>query len=82
MVEILRHRRETRRQTDKANICLNDGKAPAYSPSPFNRRIIEDAEYRQTLTDHNFHIASRFFSYRVLRDSLRSMINNIRNLTE
>jgi hypothetical protein len=32
MAEILRHRRETRRQTDKANICLNDGKAPAYSP--------------------------------------------------
>jgi hypothetical protein len=46
------------------------------------RRIIEDAAYRHALTDHNYHVASRFFSYRVLRDSLRSMINNIRNLTE
>jgi hypothetical protein len=36
MAEILRHRRETRRQTDKANICLNDGKAPAYSPTKFS----------------------------------------------
>ena len=33
MAEILRHRRETRRQTEKTNFCLNDGKAPAYSPT-------------------------------------------------
>jgi hypothetical protein len=32
MAEILRHRRETRRQTDKANVCLNVGKDPAYFP--------------------------------------------------
>jgi len=46
------------------------------------RRIIQDGAYRQQLTDHNYRVASRFFSYRVLRDSLRGMINNIRNLTE
>jgi glycosyltransferase involved in cell wall biosynthesis len=46
------------------------------------RRIIDDAAYRQALTEHNYQVASRFFSYRVLRDSLRSMINNIRNMTE
>jgi glycosyltransferase involved in cell wall biosynthesis len=47
-----------------------------------SRRIIEDAEYRHALTEHNYQVANRFFSYRVLRDSLRSMINNIRNMTE
>jgi hypothetical protein len=47
-----------------------------------SRRIIQDADYRGQLTDHNYRVASRFFSYRVLRDSLRGMINNIRNLTE
>jgi len=35
MVEILWHRRETRRQTENTNFCLNDGKAPAYSPAQF-----------------------------------------------
>ena len=46
------------------------------------RRIIENPDYREALVEHNYHVASRFFSYRVLRDSLRGMINNIRNLTE
>jgi hypothetical protein len=32
MREILWHRRETRRQTENTNFCLNGGKAPAYSP--------------------------------------------------
>jgi len=32
MAEILWHRRETRRQTENTNVCLNGGKAPAYSP--------------------------------------------------
>ena len=35
MAEILWHRRETRRQTENTNVCLNDGKAPAYSPITF-----------------------------------------------
>ena len=37
MAEILWHRRETRRQTEKTNICLNGGKAPVYSPTDFMR---------------------------------------------
>jgi hypothetical protein len=32
MAEILWHRRETRRQTENTNFCLNGGKVPAYSP--------------------------------------------------
>ena len=33
MAEIVWHRRETRRQTEKTNIYLNGGEAPAYSPT-------------------------------------------------
>jgi hypothetical protein len=36
MAEILRHRRETRRQPDKANVCLHVGKDPAYFPTTFS----------------------------------------------
>jgi len=32
--------------------------------------------------EHSYRIAQRYFSYRVLRDSLRLIITNIRNLTE
>jgi hypothetical protein len=32
--------------------------------------------------EHNYEVAGRYFSYKVLRDSLRIIINNIRNLTE
>ena len=46
------------------------------------RRILEDADYREQLVAHNYRIAERYFSYRVLRDSLRLIITNIRNLTE
>lgn len=46
------------------------------------RRVLEDAEYRNGLVEHNYGIAERYFSYRVLRDSLRLIVTNIRNLTE
>jgi glycosyltransferase involved in cell wall biosynthesis len=46
------------------------------------RRILEDSEYREGLMEHNYRIAKRYFSYRVLRDSLRRIIINVRNLTE
>jgi len=46
------------------------------------RRILEDSEYRDALVDHNYRVASRYFSYRVLRDGLRQVITNVRNLTE
>lgn len=46
------------------------------------RTILADPGYRAELVEHNYQVASRFYSYRVLRDSLRSMINNVRNMTE
>lgn len=46
------------------------------------KRILEDPDYREQLVEHNYRIAQRYFSYRVLQDSLRSIIVNIRNLTE
>jgi glycosyltransferase involved in cell wall biosynthesis len=46
------------------------------------RKILADADYRAELVEHNYRVASRFYSYRVLRDSLRSLINNVRNMTE
>ncbi len=46
------------------------------------RRIFDDPEHRRKLVDHNYQIATHYFSYRVLRDSLRMIINNIRNQTE
>jgi len=46
------------------------------------RRVLEDPDYRERLVEHNYQVAQRYFSYRVLRDSLRLIITNIRNLTE
>jgi len=46
------------------------------------RRVLEDPNYRERLVEHNYQVAQRYFSYRVLRDSLRLIITNIRNLTE
>jgi glycosyltransferase involved in cell wall biosynthesis len=46
------------------------------------RRALEDDAFRSEMVEHNYRIASRFFCYRVLRDSLRALINNVRNWTE
>jgi len=46
------------------------------------RWILEDPDHRERLVENNYQIAQRYFSYRVLRDSLRLIIANIRNLTE
>jgi len=46
------------------------------------RRVLGDPDYCAALVEHNYRIARRYFSFRVLRDSLRLIINNIRNLTE
>ena len=46
------------------------------------RQVLEDPDYREQLVEHNYQVARRYFSYRVLRDSLRLIIANIRNLTE
>jgi spore maturation protein CgeB len=46
------------------------------------RRLFDEPDHRAEVVEHNYRIAARFFSYRVLRDSLRTLINNVRNLTE
>ncbi len=46
------------------------------------RHILEDPGYGVQIVEHNYRVAGRYYSYRVLRDSLRSIINNIRNMTE
>ena len=40
MAEISWHRRETRRQTENTNVCLNGGKVPAYSPTTFFQKRV------------------------------------------
>lgn len=39
------------------------------------RRAIDDAGFRKEMVDHNYRIAKKFYSYTVLRRSLRQMIN-------
>ncbi|QNN22809.1 glycosyltransferase family 4 protein [Planctomycetales bacterium ZRK34] len=40
------------------------------------RQLIEDRAYRQQTVDHNYSIASRFFSYAVARRKLNALISN------
>lgn len=44
------------------------------------RRLLDDEAYRRATVEHNYVVASRFFSYSVLRRSLRTLITNIRGL--
>ena len=44
------------------------------------RRLLNDDAYRRATVEHNYAVASRFFSYAVLRRSLRTLITNIRGL--
>ncbi len=46
------------------------------------RRIFEQPGYRAAMVEHNYHVAIRYFSYSVLRRSLRTLITNITGLTE
>ncbi len=38
------------------------------------RRILEDEQYRRDMVSHNYQVARRYYSYTVLRRSLRSLI--------
>lgn len=40
------------------------------------RRVIQDEEYRVDMVEHNYQLATKFFSYSVLRRKLRAMICN------
>ena len=46
------------------------------------RRVIADAEYRQEMVDHNFELGKKFFSYAVLRRTLRSLITTFTGLDD
>ena len=46
------------------------------------RRVVDDAEYRERMVDHNFELGKRFFSYPVLRRSLRTLITNVTGMDE
>jgi glycosyltransferase involved in cell wall biosynthesis len=41
------------------------------------RRLLEDTAFRDELVDHNFKVAKRYYSYAVLRRSLRTLITNL-----
>ncbi len=44
------------------------------------RRLVEDAPYRSRVVEDNYRLARRFYSYSVLRRSLRTLITNITGL--
>ncbi len=46
------------------------------------RRVVEDAEHRQQMVEHNFELGKRFFSYSVLRRKLRALITNFTGTDE
>jgi glycosyltransferase involved in cell wall biosynthesis len=46
------------------------------------RRVIEDATYRKEMVDHNYELGKAFFSFRVLRRRLRSLITNVTGLED
>ena len=41
------------------------------------RRILDDPEYREQITAHNYEVARQHFSYRKLRYGLRTLLTNI-----
>ncbi len=44
------------------------------------RRILEDPAHRQSMVEHNYRVATRYFSYAELRRRLRTLIANIGSL--
>lgn len=44
------------------------------------RRLLENPDYRREVVDYNYSIAGRYYSFDVLRRSLRTLITNIRGL--
>ena len=41
------------------------------------RRVLEDAQYRKSMVDHNFKLAQRYYSYEVLERRLGHLLSNI-----
>ena len=46
------------------------------------RRIFDDSDYREEIVDHNYEIARKYYSYRVLRYGLQTLVKNIKHRTE
>ncbi|HFQ89142.1 MAG TPA: glycosyltransferase [Desulfobulbus sp.] len=43
------------------------------------RRLLDDADYRQQMVNHNYEQARRYYGYPILHYCLRTMISNIKN---
>ena len=43
-------------------------------------RLLHDPEYRREVTEHNFAVAARFYSFAVLQNGLRTLIGQIKGL--
>ena len=46
------------------------------------RKIFNDPVYRHQMVDHNYEIAKKYYSYRVLRYGLQTLIKNIQIRTD
>lgn len=44
------------------------------------RRVLTDERYRREMVEHNYVLARRFYSYSVLRNSLRSLLDKVTGL--
>ncbi|NQT16720.1 MAG: glycosyltransferase, partial [Planctomycetes bacterium] len=44
------------------------------------RRVLTDSQYRKQMVEHNYEIASRFFSYEVVQDELRLIMRRPHNI--
>jgi len=42
------------------------------------KQALFDKEYREKMVDHNYRVASRFFSYRRVEDELRAILGRPR----
>lgn len=45
------------------------------------RRILEDSKHRREMVEHNYRVARRFYSYTVLRRSLRTLMTSLTGLS-
>jgi glycosyltransferase involved in cell wall biosynthesis len=43
-------------------------------------RVLGDSQYRREMVEHNYEVASRFFSYEVVEDELRLMMQRPQNI--
>ena len=46
------------------------------------RRVVDDEPYRRQMVEHNYELGKAFFSYSVLRRSLRTLITNVTGLED